>query len=421
MLTNGTIVDKLGGKRAVLIGALGTGVINALSAVLFATRDHTIYLLAFFNVLNNIFQPFGSLCVVKINSNWYDSKERGVFSGVFGVMIGFGYFLALVMGGLILETMPFFMIFLKPAILLAVGSIIVHVYVVDSPPIDPGALDGGEPLALDSAAAAAAASGGSSSSGTYPTKKPSSFQSFSNKILTVLAIPSLRVLVLAMICVGWVREGFLSWFTSFLEDEVGIDVGSSLYTVAASGITIGGMLGSLGGGFVSDRFFNSARAPVVAILFVIQSVLLFFLSFAAEENPAFTIACTTLVASCLFGTLTLIIGSASSDYAGKAAAGTASGILNFFQYASSSASSFFTGLVVQKFGWSAWTVCLLPASITGALCMFYLMRLQTKGSGGGTQTKKTPTGYAAVGDENNFGNHIALTEAVVVQTDEKQT
>lgn len=47
------------------------------------------------------------VCVVrtqtlKINSGWFYKAERGVFSGVFGCMISFGYYLALVVGGLML-------------------------------------------------------------------------------------------------------------------------------------------------------------------------------------------------------------------------------------------------------------------------------------------------------------------------------
>ena len=100
-------------------------------------------------------------------------------------------------------------------------------------------------------------------------------------------------------------------FTSFLEEVVDIKVGDSLFTVAATGITIGGMLGSLAGGYISDKFFNSNRAPVVGIFFAIQAIVLIAMGFIGR-NPAIAVTCTTLIASCLFGTLTLIIGSASA-------------------------------------------------------------------------------------------------------------
>ena len=110
MLFNGSIVDRWGGKKAMILGACGTAAVNGFSAILFSVRGHTILSLTGCNIVNMFFQPFGSLCIVKINSAWYlqtipcfaelicrfdfryDNKERGVFSGVFGVMIGCGTF-----------------------------------------------------------------------------------------------------------------------------------------------------------------------------------------------------------------------------------------------------------------------------------------------------------------------------------------
>jgi hypothetical protein len=37
---------------------------------MFYVRQHTIMSLTFFNVVNMMFQPMGSLCVVRINTNW---------------------------------------------------------------------------------------------------------------------------------------------------------------------------------------------------------------------------------------------------------------------------------------------------------------------------------------------------------------
>ena len=52
--------------------------------------------------VNQYFQSFGALSVVKVNAPWFHVKERGVFGGVFGIMISSGYFLALTVGGWIL-------------------------------------------------------------------------------------------------------------------------------------------------------------------------------------------------------------------------------------------------------------------------------------------------------------------------------
>src|ERR1051326_882014 len=44
--------------------------------------------------LNGYFQAFGALSIVKINAHWFHVRERGTFSGVFGVLIRLGLLLA---------------------------------------------------------------------------------------------------------------------------------------------------------------------------------------------------------------------------------------------------------------------------------------------------------------------------------------
>ena len=48
--------------------------------------------------------------------NWYGKTERGVFSGVFGVMISLGYYLALTVGSWAEADLPRGAAFLVPSV-----------------------------------------------------------------------------------------------------------------------------------------------------------------------------------------------------------------------------------------------------------------------------------------------------------------
>ena len=56
--------------------------------------------------LNMYFQSLGALSVVKVNSIWFHVEERGVFGGIFSVMVSSGYFLTVSAGALILSHLP---------------------------------------------------------------------------------------------------------------------------------------------------------------------------------------------------------------------------------------------------------------------------------------------------------------------------
>ncbi len=101
-LINGPLVDRIGGRRGMLIAALGAAVSNAamgvyLHSVVSSGHAADAPLALVFSVLyatNMYFQSYGAVSIVKVNAHWFHVSERGGFSGIFGTMISSGIFLA---------------------------------------------------------------------------------------------------------------------------------------------------------------------------------------------------------------------------------------------------------------------------------------------------------------------------------------
>jgi len=87
-IINGLLTDKIGGKRAMLIGAAGTIVMN----ILFGAASFLGIFGLFVAIwgLNGYVQAFGAPGMVKINAAWFARRERGTFAGIFGFMINLG-------------------------------------------------------------------------------------------------------------------------------------------------------------------------------------------------------------------------------------------------------------------------------------------------------------------------------------------
>src|SRR5205823_2083225 len=87
----GLFADGLGGKQAMAIGALGTIFFNVLFGVTSWARLSWI-LAAFISIraLDGYMQAFGAPGMVKINTSWFQRRERGRFAGIFGGMIQLG-------------------------------------------------------------------------------------------------------------------------------------------------------------------------------------------------------------------------------------------------------------------------------------------------------------------------------------------
>ena len=87
-IINGLLTDQIGGKRAMLIGAAGTIVMN----ILFGAASFAGMLGLFIAIrgVDGYLQAFGAPGMVKINTAWFQHRERGRFSGIFGFMINLG-------------------------------------------------------------------------------------------------------------------------------------------------------------------------------------------------------------------------------------------------------------------------------------------------------------------------------------------
>src|SRR5215471_15737299 len=99
-LVNGPLVDKIGGKKGILIAAIGASVANILMGVLtylVLTNQVKVKLVTAFSLLyalNMYFQSYGAVSIIKVKAYWFHVRERGVFGAIFGTLISFGSYFA---------------------------------------------------------------------------------------------------------------------------------------------------------------------------------------------------------------------------------------------------------------------------------------------------------------------------------------
>ena len=366
VMFNGPLTDRFGGRRAILLGAAGSAAVNLLVGLLFLAGWQTKVLvgMSLLYAVNQYFQSFGALSVVKVNSTWFHVRERGVFGGIFGIMISSGYYLALTVGGWILSRFPWYTIFLIPSAAMAVMFVVDYFMIADTP------AKAGHP-SLDT---------GDASSGAADEGKPVDFaylvkNVFTNKIILTLTA--------AEFCTGFVRQGLLLWFVPFLKEVHGIShgtdmkfAGMSLFTIATTGITVGGIIGGLVCGWLSDKVFQSRRPPVAFIFYLGQVVALFMLGQTKDPTAA-----AFLIGFCcmwIFGVHGMLSGTASMDFGGTKAAATVAGLLDGIQYVASGLTGVFLGSILDKHGWGVWTYMIIPFSVIGAILMTTLWNATPK-------------------------------------------
>ena len=351
---NGPLADRIGGRKAMLIGASGAFVFNlmfGLGAYLGVVGRGPVLLgyLASMWTLNMYFQSYSALSLIKVNSGWFHVSERGVFSAIFGSMIQSGRFLVFALLGLAaVAALPWQWKFFLPAAIVGVFLIATLAVVRDTP------TDAGLPE-FDPEDATSGDTGKITFS--YVARKV-----FTNPITLTIA--------LAEFCTGLVRGGFEQWFPRYMQEVQHLPLTNVVFQKNALAVVAAGVLGAFTAGYASDKLFGHRRPPVAFVGYVLQVGCLFVIwKYTALELVIFAFMLNSFAISMVHSMLS---GTASMDFGGKRAAATAAGMFDGMQYIGQSCMGWGLGTLLDKRGWSAWGSSMLGFAALGGVLMIVL-------------------------------------------------
>ena len=367
---NGPIADRFGGRRAILLGALGAAVVNLLVGLMFLNGQASQVLVSMSLLwsLNMYFQSFGALSVVKVNSTWFHVQERGVFGGIFGIMISSGYFLATTVGAWLLASFrSWTVIWFVPAAAMGL-MFLVDLFLVRNRPSHAGYPD------FDTG-------DGSDAGSAEDTPLP-----LRNLVRKVFRNPIIVSLIFAEFCTGFVRQGVMLYFTEYLQEIYHLGKKDYLYWWTGIAFMGGGILGGLLCGWMSDKLFQSRRPPVAFLFYLVQVVMLALLGMTLGQGSyggqIWAVLLLGLTAMFIFGVHGMLSGTASMDFGGRKAAASVAGALDGIQYIGSGLTGFGLGSILQKYGWDGvttlghqpanawvWVGFIIPFSLLGAFIM----------------------------------------------------
>jgi len=358
-LFNGPIVDRIGGKKAMLIGSIGTVVFNfffGLGAYLGFLGTGTLLLTYFASVwsLNSYFQSYSALSLIKVNAGWFQVSERGVFSAIFGSMIQSGRALIFIIGGFAVTVLPWQWVFFIPSMIVACMSLLTFINVKNTPEsAGLGYLDTHDATSGD-------------------TEKIDLKYVFKKVISNPIAI----TIAVAEFCTGFVRHGFEQWFPRYMQEYQKLALDSPIFQKGALGVVLAGIAGAFFAGYASDWLFQSRRTPVAFIGYalIISSLLIIW------QASNVTLVIVAFISNSLGISMvhSMLSGTASMDFGGQRAAATATGMFDGMQYLGGAAVGVGVGWLLDNFGWSAWSPSMIGFAMIGAILMLVLWNAKPK-------------------------------------------
>ena len=355
-IINGLLTDRIGGKRAMLIGAVGTIVTNVLFGA--ASFWGMLWLFGLLWGINGYVQSFGSPGFIKINSSWFSEKQRGTFAGIFGFMINLGRLVANKLLPALLAGFTFIgmwhvppqhwrWLFWIPAIVASVVAVVLFITVKDTPEecgyknLFPGEADHAD-------------------ADVRGNLKTVFKQIAGNHLVWIIAA--------AYACTGAVRQSIDQWFPRFFQEVHNLDMTGAKFQWLGFMIPIVASAGSLLSGWVSDRYFNSRRAPVAAGIYVIEVFVI--LAAAQVQSVNWAIFFFVMISFTVNSTHSLLGPAAAMDIGGRKAAAFASGCIDACQYFGAAAAIKGLGYVLDHWGWNYYFYYMIPFGIVGGLLMY---------------------------------------------------
>lgn len=331
--------DRFGPRVVVLTGMIGSSVV----AVLMGFSTPVIVFGGLF-FLQGLFQASGWAPLTKNVSCWFSRRERGRVFGFWSTNYAFGGMVASAFAGYVaLLFGSWRYAFYLPALVLLLIAVLFFFLQRNRPEdvgLPPVEQYHGEPVDVISS---------KPQSGTPPVARRDAALRF---IREVIASPMILRLGAIYFLLKPIRYALLFWGPVIIYERMGTNIGETAFISAF--FEAAGPVGVILAGYISDKWFQARRMPVIVIGLFGLSLILFSFNTITETNSRLAMMLVLAAIGCfLFGPDSLISSTSAVDFGTKGGAGSAAGFINGLGSTGQILGLWLPGMISERYGWDA--------------------------------------------------------------------
>lgn len=343
---NGFLGDQANAATFMSFGLVCSAVVNALFG--FSTAAVT---LGFFWLINGYVQGMGFPPCARVITHWFSPKERATKFSIWNTSHSIGAAVALILTGY-LVVYDWRLCFWVPAAIGAIGALVILTFLRDTP----------RSMGLPEI---------EEYTGERVTVTNARHEHTENFVVFlrrhVLTNPLIWTLSLANFFVYVVRYSILDWGPSFLKESRGVELAHTGWLVAC--FEIGGVVGMLVGGVMTDRIFRSHAGRACVVYMTACTALIYAFWTYAEDSTVLNSVALAGIGFFIYGPQCLV-GVIAANLGTKRAAATAIGLTGLFGYFSTVLSGWGLGALVDRFGWHHGFQIVMGSAL--AACLLFL-------------------------------------------------
>lgn len=337
---NGQLGDKFSAKKLVGVGLLGSAVVN----VIFGFTGNFLAGMILIWALNGFFQSMGWAPTVKIVSNWFPIQQRGKAAGILGSSYQIGNVVSWALAGLVVGLFGWRWAFWVPAMI--VPFLAINWFL------------GMKEKAEDA--------------GFEPVEMARKSNGLQDTIKSTLQNKGIWIVALGLFGLNIVRYGFLAWApTYFFEVQ---KAAISLAAYKALIFPLAGSLGALSAGWISDKFFQSRRAPMAVLMLFILILAIWLFPQIPVTSWVLGLIVLAIIGFTTFGPHMIMVTALPMDLGTKEMASSATGFIDGWGYIGAALTGVGTGFLLDNFGWNAAFYFWLSGAVIAAVLMVILWK-----------------------------------------------
>lgn len=352
---NGQLGDKFGARKFISFGLLISGVLNLIFGF-----SSTITAMMFIWGLNGYFQSMGWGPSVKTVANWFPVKKRGKIGGLLGTSYQIGNAYSWALAGFVVGLLGWRWAFWIPGIIAILSAIQWYIRGKNAPE------EVGLPTIEEEI----------ERKETVFEVREDQHLGFSYTLRTVLTNPRIWVVGFGLFSLNIVRYGFASWAPTYMFEVQKASISTAAYKAIA--IPVAGCLGAIFAGWITDRFFQSRRAPVATVMLLLLGLSAWLFPRIPAGRWVLSLICLLIVGFMTYGPHVLMVGIIPMDFATRKAASSATGFIDCMGYIGAALTGVGTGWLVDKYNWNATFYFWVAGAFIAALLMASLWNYKPK-------------------------------------------
>lgn len=377
-MVNGLLADRYSKRILMSVGLALSCVINL--AICFSPKLNgffnlldsegkatlgLVYLIGSLWVLNGYVHGMAYPPIAAMMAHWFRPSELATKQSIWNASHSIGAGIVIALCGWMLSKWGYGawnLCFIVPAVIAFFGAVLMFTTLKDSP--EECNLPSVEEFEREDASGS-----GMESAPDYEEQLTGArYKKFISRM--VFRNPVIWSISLGDFCVYVIRFTILEWGTTFLTQYKGLPIALSASIVATSEL-VGGVLGTLAAGWITDRFLHSKTLRTSA-LFLLGATLCFTAFWRVPQSASWIWSAALIVLSAFFiyGPQALL-GVSCSQYATKRASGSANGFCGIFCYGATIISGIGFGALADNpvLGWNSVFIVAIAFGLIGTIIL----------------------------------------------------